>query len=237
MKRTIAAATVAALAAGGIAADAAKRAPDASTKCGKRGATTLTASSDVRVYTVELKDGSGTSRTGVYACRFKTGKHFRLAIAAVPFDDDSTASSRYIRSIKISNDYGDGVGPGVAYVVSNCRTTCSARVIVRSLTRGKVVMSLEAGSPFDPIALSQPTDQGGFALAWLETSTDGSCDAGCRVHLVKKSGDKVIAEGTDIDDEVFGLLDDESFGVIASSGTNSFVFKVGETVRLGNFND
>jgi hypothetical protein len=237
MKRTIVAATVAALAAGGIVADAAKRSPDPSTKCGKRGATTLTGSGDVRVYTVELKGGAGTSRTGVYACRFKTGKHFRLAIAAIPYDDDSTAASRYIRSIKISDDYGDGVGPGVAYVVSNCRTSCTARVIVRSLTRGKVVMNLKAGSSFDQIALSQPTDQGGFALAWLEASADGSCDAGCRVHLVKKSGDKVIAEGTDIDHEVFGLLDDESFGIIASSGSNSFVYKVGETLKLASFND
>jgi hypothetical protein len=237
MKRTIVAATAAALIASGITAEAAKNRVNPATKCATPRGETLVGSGDVRVFTADRKDTREASRTAIVACRYKTGKSFLLGVVVSPFDDDSDAASRYIRDISISNDYGDGVGPGVAYVVANCKASCDSHVIVKSLRKGKVVMNKKAGSPFDQIALSQPTDQGGFALAWLETSAGGTCEQGCRIHLLKNSGDKVVAEGTDIDSDVFGLLDDESFGIVAASGTNSFVYKIGDTVRLANFND
>lgn len=241
MKKAIVAAATAALIAGGVAADAATNKPPkqarVASKCFAAKSDTLTADTDVRVYSVDLKDGATVSRSAIYACRYKTGKRFLLGVAKVAFDDESTAATQYIRQIRLSIDYGDGVGPGVAYVVSKCTDTCTARVIVRSLRTGKVKMNLKAGGPFDQIALSQPTDQGGFALAWLETSPDGSCESGCKVHLVKKKGDKVLAQGTDLSYDVFGLLDDDGPGIIESGGSNTFIWKQGDSVKVSSFND
>jgi hypothetical protein len=239
VKKAIVAAATAAVIAGGISAEAAKHKVNPATKCATPRGETLVGDGDTRVYTVQLKPTANTDRTAIYACRFKTGKRFSLGVAKTTFDDaPPTASSHYIRQIRLSGDYGDGVGPGVAYVTSDCTATkcSSARVIVKSLRTGKNAMNLKAGGPFDQVALSQPTDQGGFALAWLETSPDGSCDAGCRVHLVKKKGGKVLGSGTDIDSDVFGLLDDEGHGIIASGGSNSFIWKQGDTIKLGDFN-
>jgi hypothetical protein len=236
VKKTIVVAATAALIAGGVTAEAAKNHVNPATKCAAPRGETLVGSTDVRVFTADLKPTNDASRTAIFACRFKTGKRFLLGVVKSPFDDTSAAPSRFIRDITISDDFGDGVGPGVGYVVADCAQSCKTRVIVRELRKGRTTMNLKGGGPFDQIALSQPTDQGGFALAWLKTSADGSCDSGCQVHLVKKKGDKVLAEGKDIDSDVFGLLDDESFGIIASGGTNSFIYKVGDTIKLGDFN-
>jgi hypothetical protein len=242
MKKAIAAAAVAAMAAGGVASyadngatTAAKKPKDRAARCVTRGAETLVAGVDVRVYTKDLKDNKTGSRYGVYACVYNTGKRYLLGVAALPFDDESNDPSSFIRSVRISDDFGDG--PAVAFVSSKCTATCTARVKVRSLRKGKTEFNLKAGGPFDQIALSQPTDQSGWALAWLETSPDGSCETGCRVHLHKRKGDKVLGEGTGIDFETFGLLADEAPGIISSGGSNSFIWKDGDTIKLSSFND
>ena len=241
MRKTMTAAAIAALAATaalGVNANAGSTAKvkDANTRCIVSKAETLVANADSRVYTIDRKDSAEASNTAVYACSFRTGKRVPLGTVTLPFDEDSDATTRYLRNIVLTGDYGDGVGPGVAYVQSTCRTSCSARVIVRSLRTGKATMKLKAGSPFDPIALSQPTDQGGFALAWLESSPDGSCETGCRVHVVREKGDEVLGEGTDIDTDVFGAIADERPGIIASGGSNTFVWKKGDAIKVSSFN-
>jgi hypothetical protein len=208
VKRTIVVATVTALAAAGVAAQAGPSEKDETSRCVVSGAETLTANEYVRVYGVDAGYRDNAFLTKV----------------------------RYIRDLSPSDE--SDVPPGIAYVDTNCtRDPCTVSVVVRSLRDGKVVWRKKAGSPFDQVVLSQPTDQDGLALAWLETSAGGVCDEGCRVHLVKNSGDKVLAEGTDIDDEVFGELDDDRPGIIHSLGSNTFVWKRGETLHASSFND
>jgi hypothetical protein len=238
--RTILAATTAALAAGAIAAGAASKPKDATARCVVSGAETMVANGDVRVYSIERGYAKGTFRTSIYACSFRTGKRLAIGTAAVAEDDnDPDPPVRYIRSIKLTEDYNDGTGAFIAFVDTNCtKDPCKQSVVIKSTRTGKTVRRLPAGSGFDRLALSQPTDQDGFALAWLETgNAGGTCEGGCRVHLVKNSGDKVLDEGADIDSDFFGLLENDGAGIVRFTGTNEFVWKRGDTIKSASFND
>lgn len=239
MKKTILVGATAALAAGAISAGAASKPKDATARCVISGANTLVANEDVRVYGLERGYKDNTFRTAVYACVYRTGRKVPLGTAAVVDDEnEDNLRPRYIRSIRLTPDYGDKTGAGVAFVDTNCtKSPCTSTVVIKSLRTGKTVRRLPAGSGFDQIALSQPTDQGGFALAWLETTSGGTCEAGCRVHLVKNSGDKVLDEGTDIDSSRFGELANHAPGIITSGGTNEFVWQRGGTLKVASFND
>jgi hypothetical protein len=202
------------------------------------GARTVVANNDVRVYSREKGFANNASRTGLYACRYSTGRRIALGTAYVR-DDENVDSGpiRYIRDISLSDEAG-GTTPAVAYVDTNCiQDPCRVEVVVKSMKDGKTMRRMKAGSPFDFIELSVPTDQDGIAIAWLETSAGGTCDTGCRVHLVKESGDKVLDEGTDIDSNTFGTLANDHPGIIHSLGTNQFVWKRGDTVKIASFND
>jgi hypothetical protein len=233
VKKTIVAASLAALIAGGITAEAAKHHANPATKCAAPRGFTLAGSRDGRVYTAEMKPKGGASRTAVYACRYKTGKRFLLTVAKTRLGDDPnpdlSIAARYIREIQLADsDYG----PRVAYVLSDCTDTCTSKVVVRSLGTGKTLLSRKAGGGFDQIALSQ--GQSRFKLGWIETSYDGTCEQGCRVHVVTTKADKVLAEGTDIDPEVFGVTNGESPGIVYSSNASWFVYKVGDTFKVAS---
>lgn len=238
MKKAILAAATAALAAGAIAAGAATKVKDETARCVvSSGAYTLTANEDVRVYGVDRGYTKDSHVQAIYACWYRIGKKVALGSSAVPDDDaDPGSPIRYVRSIRLTYDGGEG--PGVAYVSTDCtKLPCKSRVVVKSMKTGKTVRKLVAGSGFDRIALSLPTDQDGFALAWLETAQGGDCETGCRVHLVKNSGDKVLDEGTDIDADRFGELANDAPGVIRFGGTNEFVWQKGTTLKVASFND
>lgn len=239
MKRAAIGAAAAALAAGAVTALAGPKAKDATARCVVSGAHTIVANEDVRVYRLARGYRNNTFRTAIYACAYRNGKRVPLGTAAVADDEyEVNTPVRYIRSIRITPDYGDGNGAGVAFVDTDCnRSPCRRRVVVKSMRTGKTVWRLRAGSGFDQIALSQPTDQDGFALAWLESASGGDCASGCRVHLVKNSGDRVLDEGTDIASDRFGTLDNYAPGIIASGGTNEFVWERGGTLKVASFND
>ncbi|MDQ3935340.1 MAG: hypothetical protein M3340_12010 [Actinomycetota bacterium] len=240
MKKAIAAACVAALAAGAVVAVGQSPKQDETSRCVVSGARTVVANEDVRVYSREKASRDDSQATGLYACRYSTGRRVALGTAYVPFSDepDDSAPVRYIRDISLSDEAG-GTTPRVAFVDTNCvnRDPCSVEVVVKSLGNGKTERRFKAGGPFDMLDLSVPTDQDGIAIAWLETSPNGSCESGCRVHLVKESGDKVLDEGTDIDSDLFGSVANDRPGVIPASGTNEFVWRRGATVKVASFND
>ena len=237
MKKTIVVATVAALAAAGVAAQAGPKVKDASARCVVTNAQTLAANEYARVYGVDAGYRGNAFLTKIYACRYSTGRKVYLGTTRVQDDENVSGTPvRYIRDLSLSDESSDP--PGVAYVDTNCtRSPCTLTVVVRSLGSGAVVRRLKAGSPFDQVELSQPTDQDGFALAWLESSAGGSCDDGCRVHLVKNSGDRVLDEGADIDSDLFGELHDDRPGIIHSLGTNTFIWKRGATIKSASYND
>ncbi|HEX8053329.1 MAG TPA: hypothetical protein VF517_10070 [Thermoleophilaceae bacterium] len=239
MKKTIAIAATAALAAGGVGAVAATKTKDATSRCVVNGAETVTANNDLRVYALDKGFKDDSSATGLYACRYSTGKRVSLGTAYVSNDDEGGSGPiRYIRDISLSEDLNDGSAPAVAFVDTNCvKNPCKSEVVVKSMVTGKTTRRFKAGSPFDYLELSFPTDQDGLAIAWLETSAGGTCEQGCRVHLIKESGDKVLDEGTDIDADTFGALANDHPGVIHSLGTNEFVWKRGATVKIASFND
>ncbi|HEX8647895.1 MAG TPA: hypothetical protein VF715_13420 [Thermoleophilaceae bacterium] len=238
MKRTIVAAAGAALVAGAIGAGAAPNTKDPTSRCVVPGAQPITANEDARVYGLEREFARDTSRTAIYACSFRTGRKVPLGTAAVAGGDaDEDVPVRYIRSIRLTQDFNDGSGAGVAFVDTDCtKDPCRFRVVVKSLRTGRTIMRRAAGSGFDLIALSRPTDQDGFALAWLETSPPGG-GCPCRVHLVKDSGDKVLDEGADIDSDLFGEVANDGPGIVRFSGTNEFVWKRGGVIRSASFND
>lgn len=237
MRRAIAAAAAAALVAVGVTAQAGTSTRDASARCVVNGAETLVANEDVRVYTLDRPSANDTQRAAIYACLHRTGQRRALGVAATKLsDDEDPAPVHYIRSVRITPDYGDGAA--VAWVDTDCtKDPCRQRVIVRSLRTGRTVFRLPAGSGFDRLALSEPTDQAGFALAWLETSPGGDCASGCRVHLVKGSGDRVLDEGTDIDPDRFGELLTDAPGIVAFGGSNEFVWQRGGVMKVASFND
>jgi hypothetical protein len=237
MKKTLAVAAAAALAAGGVGAVAATNTKDETSRCVVNGAHTVTANDDVRVYELDKGFRGDSSATGLYACRYSTGKRVALGTAYVPNDDNGGGRARFIRDVSLSDEAG-GTTPVVAYVDTNCiGGPCTSEVVVKSLGTGKTTRRFKAGSPFDHLALSVPTDQDGIAIAWLETSAGGDCATGCRVHLIKESGDKVLDEGTDIDASRFGRLENDQPGVIDTLGTNDFVWKRGNTLKVASFND
>jgi hypothetical protein len=239
VKKAIAAAAVAALIAGAAGAVAVTKTKDVTSRCVvPSGAETLVVNNDVRVYSRDKGYGDNAFKTGIYACRYSTGKRIALGTAYVR-DDENVDSGpiRYIRDISLSDEAG-GTTPAVAYVDTNCiKDPCKLEVVVRSLGDGKVMRRFKAGSPFDYVELSVPTDQDGIAIAWMETSAGGSCDGGCRVHLIKNSGDKILDEGTDIESDTFGTLANDHPGIIHSLGTNDFVWKRGSTLKMASFND
>ena len=239
MRKAIVAAALAAIVAGAVGAAAVTKTKDETSRCVvPSGAYTVVANNDVRVYSRAKGFANNAERTGLYACRYSNGKRIALGTAYVR-DDENVDSGpiRYIRDISLSDEAG-GTTPAVAYVETNCiEEPCTMQVLVRSLRDGKVMRRMKAGSPFDYVELSVPTDQDGIAIAWLETSQGGSCDGGCRVHLIKNSGDKILDEGTDIDPNTFGILANDHPGIIHSLGTNNFVWKRGSTMKLASFND
>jgi hypothetical protein len=238
MKKLIAVATASALAAAGISAVAATNTRDATSRCVVSGAETIAANIDIRVYARDKGFKDDSSATGLYACLYRTGKRVALGTAYVPNSDEGDGPTRYIRDISLSDDLNDGSIPVVAFVDTNClKGPCTFDVVLKSMRDGKTLRRFKAGSPFDQVELSFPTDQDGIAIAWLETSQGGVCEQGCRVHLIKESGDKVLDEGTDIDSDHFGTLNNDHPGIIHSLGTNEFVWQKGATVKIGSFND
>lgn len=238
MRRAIAVAATAAIAAGGVGAVAATKPKDETGRCVVNGAHTVVANNDVRVYELDKGYRGNSSATGLYACRYSTGKRVALGTAYVNNDETGDGGLvRYIRDISLSDEAG-GTTPRVAYVDTNCaKDPCRVEVVVKSLGSGKVERRFKAGSPFDYVELSVPTDQDGIAIAWMETSAGGTCEQGCRVHLIKGSGDKVLDEGTDIDADMFGTLANDRPGIVHSGGTNEFVWKRGSTIKAASFND
>ena len=241
MKKLIAVATASALVAGGVGAVAATKSKDEISRCVVRGAHTVTSNDDVRVYELEKGFRGNSSATGLYACRYSTGKRVALGTAYVNNDETGDGGIvRYIRDISLSAELG-GVTPRVAYVDTNCvnRDPCTVEVVVRSMGTGKVERRFKAGGPFDRVDLAVPTDQDGIAIAWLETAnTGGTCEGGgCRVHLVKESGDKVLDQGTDINPDRFAALENDSPGIVRSGGHNEFVWEKGGVLKVASFND
>jgi hypothetical protein len=241
MKKLIAVATASALAAGGVSAIAASKSKDELSRCVVNGARTVTSNDDVRVYELDKGFKGNSSATGLYACRYATGK--RVAIGTAYVNNDETGDGglvRYIREITISPELG-GVPARVAWVDTNCvnRDPCSVEVVVKSLATGKVERRFKAGGPFDKLELAVPTDQDGIAIAWVETAnTGGTCEgAGCRVHLIKESGDKVLDQGTDINPDRFSELRTDSPGIVRAGGRNEFVWEKAGVLKLASFND
>jgi hypothetical protein len=241
MKKLIAVGASCALIAGGVTAVAHTTSKDATSRCVvPSGAETLVANGDIRVYTRDKASKDDSSATGIYACLFRTGKRVALGTAYVPFSDEGGGPVRYIRDISLSEDLNDPESspPSVAFVDTNClKSPCTHTVVVKSLRDGKTVRRLKAGGPFDYVELSFPTDQDGLAIAWLETSPNGSCEQGCRVHLIKESGDKVLDEGTDIDSDRFATLNTDRPGIIGARGSNEFVWQKGGVLKVGDFNE
>lgn len=240
MKKTLAVAATAAIAAGAVGATAATKTNDVTHRCVVNDSSTLVANGDVRVYTIHKGFGDNAQRTGIYACRFNTGRKVALGTAYVRDDENEDRGPiRYIRDITPSVDLNDPDSPPVvAYVDTNCiKDPCTNEIVVKSLQNGKTLRRFKAGSPFDYVEVSFPTDQDGYALAWLETSAGGTCEQGCRVHLIKNSGDRVLDEGSDINSDRFAVLDTDRWGIITSLGSNEFVWERGGTMKVASFND
>ena len=241
MKTAISAAVATALVAGGVTAIAATQSKDPTTSCVRSGAHTLVSNVDARVYSIfkGYPQHANAFRTGIFACRYKTGKTLNLGTAWQTADENlGNDKIRYIRSLTLSPNAGN-VAPAVAFVDTNCLGhPCAFSVVVRSLGDGHVIRRLKAGGSFDQLNLSVNNHNGGgVALAWLETSSGGNCDSGCKVHLVTRSRDKVLDAGTDIDSSVFGRVDNERPGIVASGNSNDFVWKRGNTVKVASFNN
>jgi hypothetical protein len=239
MRKAIPAAVATALLAGGVTSLAGTPSKDETSRCTRSGAETLLANPDARVYAVFKGHAQHANafRTAIYACRYKTGRTFKLGTAWQTSDENvGNDMIRYIRSVTLSRGV---VAPAVAFVDTNCLGhPCRIHVVVRSLGDGHVIRRLKAGGSFDQLNLSVHNHgQGGVALAWLETSAGGTCDSGCRVHLVRHSSDRVLDAGTDIDASVFGRVDNERPGIVASGNANEFVWKRGNTVKVASFND
>lgn len=237
MRKALAAATVTALAAGGVAALGATNGPDDARKCFPQGgSSTLLANSEARVYEVPkgYAENANAFRTAIYACRYKTGRRFHLGTAWQTADENLPNDRiRYIRGLTLSRG-----NPVVAYVDTNCLGhPCRHRVVLRALTDGDVIRRFKAGGPFDRLSLARDS-QHRLALAWLETSTGGDCDEGCRVHLVKRSGDRVLDEGADIDSDAFGAVDTDQPGVpCCNDGEPLFVWKRAGALKSASFDD
>jgi hypothetical protein len=204
-------------------------------------AETLVANADARVYEVfkGFSNHANAFRTGIYACRYKTGRKFLLGTTWETADENLPNDRiRYIRSITLSRARGNAP-PRVAFVDTNCvGHPCRNHVVVRKLSSTGDVLSREkAGGPFDQLSLGF-ADGGGPSLAWLESSADGSCAAGCRVHLLQRSRDRVLDQGTDIDPGVFGAVNTERPGrVCCLDGEQVFVWKRGDVLKSAHFAD
>jgi hypothetical protein len=241
MKKLIAVATASALVAGGVGAIAATKSRDEISRCVVSGAHTVTSNDDVRVYELDKGFRGNSSATGLYACRYSTGKKVALGTAYVNNDETGDGGIvRYIRDISLSDRAG-GTTPRVAYVDTNCvnRDPCTHAIVVKSMGSGKVERRFKAGGPFDYLELSVPTDQDGIAIAWLETANNGgTCEGGgCKVHLIKESGDKVLDQGTDINPDRFSALVTDRPGIVRSGGSNEFVWEKGGVMKVASFND
>jgi hypothetical protein len=235
MRRTIAAAAVTALVAGGVGALAATSGQDDMGRCVVSGeATTLLANASARVYEVPKGHArhANAYRTAIYACRSCSGRRFHLGTTWETEDENiGNDRLRFIRSLTLSRG-----NPVVGYVDTNCLGhPCRYTVILRKLTDGHVVRRFEAGGGFDRLALTRDR-KNRLALAWLEASGGGVCDPACRVHLVKRSGDRVVDEGTDIDPYEFGRVDTSSPGrPCCLDGDELFVWKRGGVLKSASF--
>jgi hypothetical protein len=237
VRKAIAAVVVTALTAGGVGALAATGGKDDARRCVVHAsATTLLANSDARVYEVfkGYAKHANAYRTAIYACRYKTGRRLHLGTTWQTADENlGNDRLRLIRSLTLSR-----ASPAVGYVDTNCLGhPCRYAVIVRALTDGHVIRRLEAGGPFDQLSLVRDS-QNRIALAWLETSVGGGCETGCRVHLVKRSRDRVLDEGTDVDPDVFGAVETSRPGrPCCGSGDHVLVWKRGGVLKSASFDD
>jgi hypothetical protein len=239
MRKTIAAALAAVMVMAAVGAIAATKQKDDAARCvTHKSATTLVANADARVYSVfkGYAKHANAYRTAVYACRYKTGRTIKLGTAWQTADENLPNDRlRFLRNIVLSRNVAD-TPPGVAFVDSNCLGhPCQFTVVVRSLGSGDVVYRVDAGSAFDELSLG--VGKGGrLTLAWLEESPGGTCDDGCRIHLLKHKGDEVLDEGTDIDPSYFGALDSARRGVpCCGDGANVFVWKRGDALKSASF--
>lgn len=234
---TIATAAVAALVAGGVGAIAATQGKDDARRCVVHAdATTLLANADARVYEVfkGYAKHANAYRTAIYACRYKTGRRLHLGTTWQTADENlGNDRLRTIQALTLSR-----ASPVVGYVDTNCLGhPCRETVVLRALTDGRVIRHLEAGSTFDRLSLTRDS-RNRLALAWLETSQGGTCSHGCRVHLVKPSGDRVLDEGTDVDPHAFGRVDTAGPGrPCCNDGDNLFVWKRGGVLKSASFDD
>ena len=241
MRRALLAAAAAALVAGSVGTVAATTGKDDTRRCVvNAGATTLLANADARVYEVfkGFAKNANAFRTGIYACRYKTGRRFHLGTTWETADDNLPNDKlRFIRSLTLSRARANSP-PRVAFVDTNCvGHPCRSHVVVRKLSTGDVLSRGRAGSPFDSLSLGF-AEGGGPALAWLETSDGGGCSDGCRVHLLKRARDRVLDEGTDIDPGVFGAVNTERPGrVCCNDGEQLFVWKRGGVLKSAHFAD
>jgi hypothetical protein len=242
MRTAVAAALITALVASGVGAIAAGDGTgDDTRRCVVNAdATTLLANADARVYEVfkGFAKHANAFRTGIYACRYKTGRRFLLGTTWETADENLPNDRlRFIRSLTLSRARANAA-PRVAFVDTNCvGHPCRSHVVIRKLSTGKVISRTEAGSPFDQLSLGFAKG-GGPALAWLESSAGGTCSDGCRVHLLKRSGDRVLDEGTDIDPAVFGAVNTERPGrVCCNDGELVFVWKRGGVLKSARFDD
>jgi hypothetical protein len=237
MRKVLTAAVIAAIAAGGVGAVAATTGKDDARRCVVGAdATTLLANANARVYEVDRGYASNANayRTAIYACRYETGRRFHLGTTWQTADENvGNDRLRFIRSLTLSPG-----NPVVGYVDTNCLGhPCRYTVILRRLTDGHVVRRFEAGGGFDRLAVARDR-RNRLALAWLEASAGGICDTGCRVHLVKRTGDQVLDEGTDIDPEVFGPVDTALPGrPCCNDGDRLFVWKRGGVLKSASFGD
>ena len=237
MRKAIAAAVASALVAGGFGAMAATSGKDDARKCVVNAdATTLVANADARVYEVfkGYAKHANAYRTSIDACRYKTGRRIHLGTTWQTADENlGNDRLRFIRSLTLSP-----AAPAVAYVDSNCLGhPCRNHVVVRALTNGHVIRRLEAGGPFDRLSLWHD-NKNRPALAWLETGSGGDCTGGCRVHLVTRTENRVLDEGSDIDPGTFGAVDTAEPGrPCCNDGDNLFVWKRGVVLKSASFDD
>jgi hypothetical protein len=237
MRKSIAAVVAAVLAAGGVGAIAATQGKDDARRCVVHAnATTLVANANARVY--EVFKGyavhANAYRTAIYACRYETGRRFHLGTTWQTADENlGNDRLRFIESLTLSPG-----SPAVAYVDTNCLGhPCRYHVVVRALTDGHLIRRLRAGGTWDQLSLTRD-NRNRIALAWLETSPGGRCDSGCKVHLVKRSGGRVLDQGTDIDPESFGAVGTAHPGrPCCNDGDHLFVWKRTGVLKSASFDD
>jgi hypothetical protein len=196
-------------------------------RCAARGAQILVAGLGGNIYAApgRIDEGRGVEVTRVYACSYAIGRPRLLGVdEEVGDEQDSPTSFRELRALTLSDTAATAVR------LTCASGACAARIEVRSLRTGRLVRSANAGSRFDPLALS------GSDVAYVTTGPGGGCESGCEVHLVNTSGDRVLDSGTAIDPRSFGLELNANHGAsVEIPGVPTFTWVNGGTARQARF--